>query len=136
MKRVVVNAYQVGLVFKKGVYKYMLKEGTYWLWPWEQVIVYEVTEQLYTAVELNILLQDEALAARLYVIDVLETEIVLVYKNDLLEKVLPAGRYAFWKSNVVKYEFIKAETSKVEITEAIPRATLSHRLLAPYVQQC
>src|SRR5688572_3570829 len=112
----------------------MLKEGTHCLWPWEQVMVLEVSEQFYTAVELNILLQDAALANALIVIDVLDTEIVLVNKNDLLDKVLTAGRYAFWKSNVVKYEFIKADISKVEITEGISRATLSHRLLAPYVR--
>ena len=32
MKKVKVNAYQVGLVFKNGVYQRMLKEGKYWFW--------------------------------------------------------------------------------------------------------
>jgi hypothetical protein len=32
MKHVKVNAYQIALVFKRGVYQRMLKEGNYWLW--------------------------------------------------------------------------------------------------------
>jgi hypothetical protein len=62
----------------------MLKEGSYWLWPWEKVMVYDVTKQFVAPVELNILLQDEAFANELQVIEVKDNEIVLVYVNDLL----------------------------------------------------
>ncbi|RYF79412.1 MAG: slipin family protein, partial [Chitinophagaceae bacterium] len=41
MKRVKVNAYQVGLVFKDDVYKRMLDEGTYWFWKGEKVMIYD-----------------------------------------------------------------------------------------------
>ena len=37
MKKVRVNAYEIGLVFKNGAYKRMLKEGTYWFWKGEDV---------------------------------------------------------------------------------------------------
>lgn len=43
------------------------------------------------------------------------------------------GRYAYFKS-VVQYSFVKADLSKIEITEPIDHATLSGRLLAPYVR--
>ena len=95
MKRIKINAYQVGLVFKDGVYKKMLKEGVYWFWNTETVLKYNVIEQFYVAMELNILLQDAALAEALHVVEVKETEIVLQYKNGLLTQVLTAGRYAF-----------------------------------------
>ena len=32
MKKVKVNAYQIGLVFKNGEYQRLLIEGTYWFW--------------------------------------------------------------------------------------------------------
>ncbi len=32
MKKVKVNAYQVGLVFKNGEYQRLLMAGTYWFW--------------------------------------------------------------------------------------------------------
>ncbi len=132
MKRVQVNAYQVGLAFRKNAYTRMLKEGVHWVWN-EEVIIFDVTKQFMPPVELNILLADEAVAAALYVIDVKDNEIVLQYENGLLKQVLTAGRYTFWKG-IVQYDFIKADTGKVEITESIPRAMLQHRLLAPYVR--
>ena len=132
MKRVEVNAYQVGLVFKKNVYKRMLTEGVYWLWN-ETAIVYDITKQFVAPVELNILLQDAELRDALYVLDVRDNEIALQYENGLLKQVLTAGRYTFWKG-IVEYEFVKADVSKIEITENISRAILQNKLLLPFVR--
>lgn len=133
MKRVTINAYQTGLVFKNGVYKRMLDEGKYWLMPSEKLEVYDMTKPFNAPCELNILLQDAALASRLHVIEVKDTEIVLLYENGLLKQVLTAGRYTFWKS-VINYAFIRAGIAKVEITEDIDRAVLQSRELAPHVR--
>ena len=132
MKRVKVNAYQVALVFKNGVYQQMLKEGNYWLWN-KEVYVYDLTKRFMAPIELNILLQDAALAEALHVVDVKDNEIVLKYENGLLDQVLTAGRYSYWKS-AVEYAFVKANISKVEIDENIDRAVLQNKLLAPYVR--
>ena len=132
MKRVQINTYQIGLVFKKGAYKRMLKEGVYWLWN-EEVIIYDVTKQFIAPVELNILLQDAELAEALHVIEVKDNEIVLQYENGLLKQVLNSGRYTFWKG-IVQYDFVRADISKIEITEQIGRATLQNKLLAAYVR--
>lgn len=132
MKNVKINAYQIGLVFKNGVYKKMLKEGNYWLWN-EEVYVYDVTKPFAAPIELNILLQDAELANALQLVDVKDNEIVLQYENGLLKQVLTAGRYAYWKT-VIQYDFIKADISKIEITEAIDRATLQNNKVLPYVR--
>jgi hypothetical protein len=133
MKNIHVNAYQVALVFKRGVYQRMLKEGSYWFWQNERVNLYDVTKPFTAPVELNILLQDTALANALHVVDVKDNEIVLQYENGLLKQVLTAGRYTFWKS-VIQYDFVQADISKVEITENIDRATLQNKLVAPFVR--
>ncbi|WP_207632443.1 hypothetical protein [Foetidibacter luteolus] len=132
MKHVKIGAYQVGLVFKKDSYKRMLKEGNYWLWN-EYAVVCDTTKQFHSPVELNILLQDNMLLNALHVVDVKDNEIVLQYENGLLKQVLTAGRYSFWKG-IVQYDFIYADISKAEITEQIGRATLQHKLLAPFVR--
>jgi regulator of protease activity HflC (stomatin/prohibitin superfamily) len=124
MKKVKVNAYQLGLVFKNGEYQRLLMAGTYWFWKNEAVELYDITKPFYTPIELNILLQDKALAAILQVVEVKDNEIVLQYENGLLKVVLTAGRYAFWKS-VVQQEFIKADISKIEINDNIDRAMLA-----------
>lgn len=133
MKHVKINAYQIGLVFKAGVYQRLLKEGTYWFWRGETVMVYNLTSPFVAPIELNILLQDEDLAELLYVVDVKDGEIVLQYENGLLKQVLTAGRYTFWKS-AVQYNFVRADVSKIDITEPIERVTLQNRLLQPFVR--
>jgi len=134
MKRIKIYAYQAALVFKNGVYKRMLQEGTYWLGFAEQVIRYDITNQFHAPADMNILLQDAALANALHVIDVSDNEIVLQYRDGLLKQVLTAGRYAFWKNAVNNYAFVKADVSKIDITENISRAELQSRLVAPYVR--
>lgn len=134
MKQVKINAYQVALVFKNGVYKKMLPEGKYWLGFNETAMIYDVTNQFNPPIALNILLQDAALADALQVIEAGDNEIVLQYQDGLLKQVFTAGRYAFWKNAANNYEFIKADTGKIEITENISRSVLQNKLVAPYVR--
>lgn len=133
MKKVKVNAYQVGLVFKNGEYLRILMTGKYWFWKNEMVLLYDITKPFIAPIELNILLQDKVLADLLQVVEVKDNEIMLQYENGLLKSVLTAGRYTFWKS-VVQYDFIRADISKIEVTENIDRATLLSKLVAPYVR--
>jgi regulator of protease activity HflC (stomatin/prohibitin superfamily) len=133
MKRVKVNEYEIALVFKDGAYQRVLMTGKYWFWKNENVMVYDITRQFFPPVELNILLKDEVLAAILHVVEVKDNEIVLQYENGLLKQVLNAGRYTFWKS-VVKYEFVRADLGKIEITENIDRSVLLGKLVIPYVR--
>ncbi|WP_160712329.1 slipin family protein [Chitinophaga solisilvae] len=133
MKRVTINAYERGLVFRRGVYQRMLREGRYWLDFGEEVKIFFIMTPFEAPVELNILLQDTTLAEALHVITVKETEIVLMYQNGLLHRVLTAGRYTFWKSQI-NYEFIRADISSIDIPETISRNTLSHRLVNSFVR--
>lgn len=132
MRKVKVNAWQVALVYKDGVYERMLKTGTYWIWN-RNVVKYNKMEPFAVPAELNVMLEDKQLADALQVIDVKENQIVLQFENEVLIKVLTTGRYAFWKGGVA-YEFIVADTAKIGITENIGRELLQHRLLAPFVR--
>ncbi|MBI5857873.1 MAG: slipin family protein [Sphingobacteriales bacterium] len=133
MKKVKVNAWQVGLVFKNDEYKKMLLAGSYWFWKGEQVYIYDITKQFVPPVELNILLQDQRLADLLQVVEVKDNEIVLQFENGLLKQVLVTGRYAFWKS-VVKNEFIRADISKPEIEADIGRSVLAKAPVSNWVR--
>jgi hypothetical protein len=132
MKRVKVNAYQIALVFKQGVYQRMLKEGKYWLWN-ENVYTFDITKPFIEPIQLNILLLDAQLADALQLVEVNDNEIVLQYENGLLKQVMTPGRYTFWKG-VMRYEFIHADISKVEIDEAIDRSVLSKAPVNGYVR--
>jgi regulator of protease activity HflC (stomatin/prohibitin superfamily) len=133
MRKVKINAYQVGLVFKDGAYQKMLLTGNYWFWGKEKVMIYDITQPFAAPVELNILLQDAALADILNIVEVKEHEIVLQYQNGLLKEVLTTGRYAFWKS-IVPYEFVRADISKLDIPEYIDRTVLVAKQVVPFVR--
>lgn len=133
MKRMMVNNYQVALVFKRGVYSRLLIPGTYWLGWNETAKLYDLTQPFVPPCELNILLQDEDLRNALHVMEVKDNEIVLLYENGLFKQVLTAGRYTYWKS-VVKYDFVRADTSVVDIPPSIDRSLLGNRQVAAYVR--
>jgi SPFH domain / Band 7 family len=133
MKRVKLNNIEVGLVFKNNAYQRFLAKGAYWLKGNERIMVYDITKPFSAPVELNILLQDEALASLLNVVEVGDNEIALQYENGLLKQVLTTGRYAFWKS-VIAYKFINADISKVEIDESVNKEILQHPLVSKYVR--
>lgn len=133
MKRVNINAYQVGLLFRKGTYQRMLTRGGYWLWSDMDIYVCERTQPLIAPVELNILLEDLELKEALHVVEVRDNEIVLLYADSLLKEVLGPGRYAYWKSPI-HYTFVRVDLGKVDITESIDRMTLLSTKVAPYVR--
>ena len=133
MLTVKVNAYEKALVFKNNRYIKMLDEGKYRFWHGEKLETYEMNKPFTPAMDLTILLKDEALLASLTVVEVKHNEIALQYENGLFKTVLPAGRYAFWKG-VVEYTFIKADTSKIAITEITDKAILVKPELSAYVR--
>lgn len=133
MKRVTINALQVGLVFKEDVYQRMLTEGTHWIKWSEHVKRYDITRPFIAPCEWNVLLQDVVLKEALHIVEVRDAELGLLYINGLLKEVLPAGRYAYWRGPV-EYGFVYVDISKSDITEAVPRHVLAGSLLAPYVR--
>lgn len=133
MNRVRINTGKIGLVFKNGNYKKVVTEGAYWLFPTEDVKEYDLARQFFAPIELNILLKDATLANMLTVVEVKDSEIVLQYESGIFKQVLTAGRYAFWKG-VVDFTFVKADLSKIEITENISIDTLMRKEVIPFVR--
>ena len=70
-----INAYTVGLVFRKGAFKRMITEGRNWISIFEDVIVYDMTKQFISPIDLNILLKDEKVANALEIVEVKDNEI-------------------------------------------------------------
>ena len=135
MKRIRINTGRIGLVFRNGNYKRVVTEGVYWLLPNEDVFQYDMTKPFHPSTDLNILLKDEQLANLLTVVEVRDNEIVLQYENKNFKNVLGPGRYAYWKG-VIEYAFIKADLSKIDITENIDLESAKRKELVPYIRVC
>ena len=134
LRRIRINAYQVGLVFENRKLVTVLQEGAFWLWGNKEVVVYEMNRSFVPTVELTILLQNEMLASMLEVVEIADNEIALYFVNGIFKEVLITGRYAFWKG-YVNNEFVKADLSKVNITEKIPMVLLENIKLKTYVRR-
>lgn len=134
MKRIKVNAYQVGLVFKRGKLIEVLQEGRFWLFGNKEVMIYQMKEAFVPPIELNILLQNEVLASMIEVVEVADGEIALYFENGTYKALLITGRYAFWKGYTQK-EFVKADLSKVYITEKVPVNLLENIALRPFTRK-
>jgi hypothetical protein len=133
MKRIRINAGKVGLVFKNGNYKHVLTEGAYWIGFYEDVVLFDMTRPFISSTDLSILLRDEELASLLIVVEVQDNEIALQYENKNFKTILTPGRYAFWKG-VIEYSFIKADLSKVDITEDIGIDLSKRKEFVPYIR--
>lgn len=134
IKNVNINAYQVGLVFKNRRLVKVLEEGSFWILGNQQVMVFEKRQSFVAPIELNILLQNEELASLLEIIEVADNEIALYFINGIFKEVLTTGRYAFWKGYVTN-ESVKADLSKVYITEQIPMALLENVKVKMHVRR-
>lgn len=134
IKKVRINAYQVGLVFENRKLVNVLEEGNFWLFGNKEVMIFERKQSFVAPIELNIMLQNEALASLLEVVEVADNEIALYFVNGIFKEVLTTGRYAFWKG-YAKNEFVKADLSKVYITEQIAMALLEHAKVRMYVRR-
>src|SRR5690606_30805677 len=133
MKRIRINTGKIGLVFRNGNYRKVVTEGAYWLLPNEDVFQYDLTKPFHPSIDLNILLKDEQLANMLTIVEVKDNEIALQYENGNFKNVLSPGRYAYWKG-VTDYSFIKADLSKIEVTENIDTNTIMRKEVLPYVR--
>ena len=134
IKRITIKAYQAGLVFKNGKLETVLNEGKYWIFGNKEVQIFEKKQSFVAPIELNILLENEALANMLEVVEVLDNQIALYNVNGIFKEVLTTGRYAFWKG-YVKNEFTTIDLSKVAITEGISQTLLDHLKLRSYVRR-
>jgi regulator of protease activity HflC (stomatin/prohibitin superfamily) len=128
-----VKAWNVALVFKNDAYVRTLKQGWNFILPNERVLVYEMAKEFKAPCELSLLLKDKALEAMLYVIEVKDGEIVLLFENGIFKRVLTAGRYAFWKG-LIDYGFTKVDLNKIEITESIDKAVLMKAEVLQYLR--
>lgn len=124
---------KVGLVFRFGNYTRVLKPGLHVLAPFDTVRVYNLALPFTPPVELDILLQDAELAARLTVVEVPDNRIVLMYRNGNFQEVLKPGRYAFFKG-LVKYAFMEVDLAQAEIPANVDPDLLMKPALLPYIR--
>ncbi len=133
MKRVRIDAYNVGLVFKKNNYNRILQPGVYWLGLSESISIFSMAKQFIAPCNLNILLNDKEFMDATIFIEIRDNEIALQYENELFAGVLTPGRYVFWKG-LVNYKFNIIDLNNIEIDKNIEKSILSRKEVIPYIR--
>lgn len=125
-KTVTIQNDQRGLLFTKGSYTRYLPPGTYRFSIFSDVLVevLDVTKPFEVpGKELQLFLQDERLRDALEVIDVLDSEYVLLYEDGKFAKLCKAGKYAFWKG-IKEYRAVRVNLLEPELAADIDLAIL------------
>lgn len=133
MKRVKINAWKKGLVFRNDNLEKVLNEGVYWLWPSQVVFECDMTKQLSPPVNLNILLKNKDFVDATIIVEVKNNEVALQYENGLFKDMLAPGRYIFWKG-LVNYTFMLADLNQIEMDVGIDKSLLARKELSPYIR--
>lgn len=133
MKWLIVPAYQVALVFRRGALVEVLTEGRHWVLWGAKLIKYDLTKPFYATMDLDILLKNEQLKSMLTVIQIKDNEIALQYKNGNFHSVLTPGRYAFWK-DVIDYAYQVIDLNEVTVAKNIDRKVLHNPAVMPLVR--
>ncbi len=129
MKRVKINAWKKGLVFKNDHFLRVLHEGTYWLWPSEVVFECDMTKPLTSPVNINILLKNEEFVQATRIIEVKNNEVALQFENGLFTNLLSPGQYIFWKG-LINYQFTLVDLNQIEIDASIDKSLLTRKEIA------
>lgn len=120
MKKLQVKTNHVALVFKQGELQKVYPTGQYWLWGQNEVVEYNRAELFPMRRDMDALLKNEQLHTMLEIVDVLDHEVVLVYKNKVFYTALGAGRYIYWKEAQI-YSFERYATDELEVASSIAR---------------
>ncbi len=126
MKKVVVNTNCIGLVFKNRELIRVLNSGIYWMLPWADVKIFDMSKQFPIDINAEVLSLDKDFAAKTILINVADNEMAIVYKDKVYHHLLTPGKYFFWKNDINTYHFQTVDLSKIEIESNIDKKALQN----------
>jgi hypothetical protein len=133
MKRIKIKINQIGLLFRDEVLERVLTTGQYWVGFWDEVDIYDMNYAFAPKQELKTLLQNVELASLLTILDLLDNEIALLYKDGRYNQLLTTGMFAFWKG-VPEITYQKFDTRALYVDESIDRNLIEKGILARYIR--
>ena len=133
MKRISVPENHLAIISKNtGVCRF-LNEGSHWLSWGETADIYDMSKEFAPRQDADILLRHTYLHAYIEVAVIPEGAIGMMYINQVLQRVLPAGLHIFWKG-VKSFEIRIADITPVIIPNDIPLHILEKSIMSPYVR--
>ncbi len=133
MRRVIINEGKVAVVTKNGNFKRLLTAGTHWLKFNEEMTSY-LMDLLYTInTSWELLLRNDPLRAQVEIVEVADNEIAVRYDRGVFVNVYGTGRYFYFKG-LLETNFVKYQTSEMEVPGELDRNLLQKRELATLIR--
>ncbi|MEM7162449.1 MAG: slipin family protein [Bacteroidota bacterium] len=125
MFRVKVKTYEKGLLFKGQDLIKVLNSGTYWIKGNKRVKIYSALERFEAPIDISLLLKNQELYEQLYIVEVSDEQIALLFKNNVFQSVLTEGTYAYWKDHSL-YTFKILDMNKLKVEEELSKKVLEY----------
>jgi hypothetical protein len=133
MKQLNVHANEIAISYKNGAVNQVYTAGKHYIGLFETTYSYEIGSQYDAPINMDIALQNKALAKVVDVIEVKENEIVAQYYNGLFQQILRPGKYVFFK-NVYEHAYVRMDLSNYLISADIERSLIDHAAMSTYIR--
>lgn len=125
MRKIIINENERGFLFKNGKYVKMLTAGKYYACRGREIEAVYLDRPIFlTKCALDVILNDEAVANAVSVIEVADRELALHFVNGKFDSVLPHGKYAFW-SQIDQHDYTIVDISTPEVSADVPEYIFS-----------
>ncbi|MCP3915896.1 MAG: slipin family protein [bacterium] len=136
MKRTRIRQHEIGLWFRDGDFRKLLLPGTYlvgrFFWR-DRVEVIDTMQTLFEHRQLEVLLQSGDVREHVTVVDLVDDQRALVWRNGRLAHFLGPGRHALW-SQPFHIEVEVFDVTEPRLRHAKMEALLAHRDAAKFLQ--
>jgi len=132
--KVRIKSHELGLWFRHGEYRAILRPGSYWLpgraLGWDTVLIFDTLHPTFEHPLLDVLLKDAALCDELLILDLEEDQRAIVWRRGRMHGLYGPGRHAFWRgrngsdTNQVRAEVFS--TAQVMFRHPQKAALLAH----------
>jgi hypothetical protein len=133
MKKIIINANQLGIVYKNGAIKTMLKSGENWIGFFETAIIYDKGSRYIETINPEIALENNDFINATTVTTIGENEIAILQINGIFKEVLNPGKCVYFEG-YDKVEFQIIDLKNYIIDESIDTNLIAKPALMSYIR--
>lgn len=125
MKRIIVEAYEIALVLKRGKLINLFVEGRHWIGLGTEVRFVSILEPFrIDTLEWNLFSKSPILSEHLKLVVIDDNMFGIQWKDGQYDRVLNPGTYGFWNSPI-QYNVDKIDLNEVEVLDTFPKFLLN-----------
>lgn len=133
MKRIRINKGTIGVVSRNKDFRKILLAGKHFISMMDSVMVYDMSMLYVADKNFELLKNDKKFLEQIEIIEIKDSEVGVLFKENLFDRVLESGRYFFFKG-LVKFSVQKIDLNDADSVQKIDKSLLKSNHLARFVQ--